>query len=745
MHPNPNNHDYVDIQQIAQVLKRRWFPASIVMGAVLAFAMVMTSTQKPIYESEGKLRFVKDNKVSSLSGLSQQMGEMSGLTNLSNPLETESEIIRSTPLIQKTIDELQLKGKDQSPLTAEEFLKRLKVKTIRGTDLLSIIYLSQDPKEAASVVDRLTSNYLESNVRSTRAEAVAAREFITRQLPEVETRVIQAEQSLRQFKEENNVVALDEEAKVIVTGLNGLTDRLTTTQTDLAAVTSQISVLQNKLGVSSAQGMVLTSLSQSNAVQGVVAEYRKAQDELALQQTRYTDEHPSIVNLKSKVVALKSQLDLRVNETIGQTQAANPALQISKLEQDITADLIKLEAERLGLQNRVNVLGGAMVQSRQRADVLPRLEQNQRQLERGLQVARSTYEELLKRLQEVQVIENQNVGNVSIVSSAIVPKRPISPKTMLNLMLGGFASIMLGTIVIWLLEALDKSVKTMDEAKQLLPYPVLGQIPRLSNNTPQGPQAGVLALPLRDQLYSPANVAFEMLQTSLGFTVTDKPLKVLTVTSALPNEGKSFVAANLAIAAAQMGQKVLLIDADMRCPTQHKAWELHNLQGLSDVLVGQADASIRMSKVMGNLYVLTAGTIPPNPTALLNSQRLADLVAQVSQDFDFVIIDTPPISVVADGLLLGKLADGLLMVVRPGTVNSTALINARNHIEQSGVPILGMTMNGINAKMNYGGYYYMDRYQNPQSDRHQESELPTQSKTSAEVVLKSLIGPKSKP
>lgn len=746
MYSAPTNRDYVDLQQVGQVLKRRWLPAGIVMSGVFALAVVMTSAQKPMYESEGKLRFAKDNKVSSLAGLSQQVGEMSGVTNLSNPLETESEILRSTPILQKTIAQLNLKNANQEPLTPEQFIKRLKVKPVRGTDVLAISYRSQDPKQAADVVNHLINNYLENNVRSTRAEVTAAREFIAKQLPDSEIRVAQVEQELRQFKEANQVVALEEEAKVVVSGLNSLSDRLTTTQTELAAVNSQIGALQGKLGVSSSQGMVLTTLSQSDAVQQIMAEYRKVQDELAVQQTRYQDEHPTIINLKSKSDALKAQLDLRVKETVGQSNAAptgeiNSSLQISELEQTITADLVKLEAERMGLQNRVNVIGNAIVNSQQRANALPQLEQTQRELERRLQVARSTYEGLLKRFQETQVLENQNIGNAQVVSNAEAPQRPISPKMMLNLMLGGFASIMAAVMVIWLLEALDKSVKTIDEAKQILPYPLIGQIPKLSNNSPQGQQPGPLAMPLRDQLYSPANVAFEMLQTSLGFTVTDKSLKVLVVSSALPNEGKSFVAANLAIATAQMGQRVLLIDADMRCPTQHRAWDLQNLQGLSDVLVGQAEALTAASKVMGNLHVLTAGTIPPNPTALLNSQRMTQVVEEMSQEFDFVIIDTPPISVVADGLILSKLADGIMLVVRPGTVNSTALINTRNILEQSGETVLGMVANGVNTKMNYGGYYYVDRYQKPKQD----AEAPTKGKDNArnaEAVLKSLIGRK---
>ncbi|MBE9030596.1 polysaccharide biosynthesis tyrosine autokinase [filamentous cyanobacterium LEGE 11480] len=742
MQSSSTSQDYVDLQQVSQSIRRRWLPASLVFGAVLGATFLITSVQKPIYQSQGKLRFDKDDRASSLAGLSQEFGGLSGLTNSSNPLQTESEIIKSEPLLQKTIQQLQLKDKTEEDLEPEDLLKRLQIKVVRGTDILAVSYRSTDPQEAATVVNQLISNYLDHHKRTNRAEAVAARKFITKQLPEVETRVLVAEQSLRQFKEENQIVALDEEAKIVVSGLNQLTDRLTATRTELASVTSKMSVLGSRLGVNAQTGIALTALSQSEAVQQSLREYRQVQDNLVVQQTRYQDEHPAVQKLQRKAAALKSQLRLRVNQVIGSPQTdVDGKLNISKLEQSITADLVNLEAERLGLRNRLSVLTSAMGQSQQRANVLPQLEQNQRELERRLHVARSTYEELLKRLQEVQIIENQNIGNVQIVANANIPKKSVSPKLALNLLLGGFIAVALSAAMIWLLESLDNTVKDLEEAKRIVDYPVLGQIPTLTM-----PTTSTLALPLREATYSPANVAFEMLQTNLGFTLTDKALKVITITSSLPNEGKSFVAANLAIATAQMGKRVLLIDADMRCPTQHTAWELHNLKGLSDVLVGQADVMACSTKVMSNLHVLTAGTIPPNPTALLNSQGMRDLIAVVSDAFDFVIIDTPPVSVVADGLLTGQLSDGVMLVVRPGTVNTKALAAAQSALTHSGETVLGVAFNGVKTKMTYGGYYYIDRYQQPHTalKPHLDEQLPDSvpAPSQAETVLRSLMGAK---
>ena len=195
----------IDIQKYLQILKRRWLITIVVISSVFGIAGTLTFLQKPIYEAEGKLNFNKQNGTSSLTGVNQQLGELSGLTNASNPLETEAEVIRSNKIIHKTISKLKLTDNHGQPLLAEEFLKKLKVQSIRGTDVLALSYKSTDPQEAANIVNFVMENYLENNIRSNRAEATAAREFLLKQLPEVKNNVIAAEIRLRKFKETNKI------------------------------------------------------------------------------------------------------------------------------------------------------------------------------------------------------------------------------------------------------------------------------------------------------------------------------------------------------------------------------------------------------------------------------------------------------------------------------------------------------------------------------------------------------------
>lgn len=689
----------INVQAFWLSMRRRWIPLTAVTMAVMGCATVSTYLQKPTYEAEGKLLLSKTDRVSSLTDLTEKAREITGLTYNSSPLDTEAEVVRSTPLIEKTIASLQLKDTDGQLVDAEQMQKQIKAKASRGTDVLTVSYRGNNPTEVADVVNALMEHYLENNVRVNRTEAVAARDFIRKQLPDVEGRVRVAEAALRQFKEANQVVALQEEARVAVQGINDLTNEINRTRANLADAASRMIVLQQQIGLNADQAIAFTNLSQSTAVQQVLTEYRQIQNQLAIQRTRYQPDHPEIVGLLRKEAALKQQLGLRITETLNApAPVSDQSLQLSTLQQGMTENLATAEAERLGLAERVAVLSNALEKYQIRAGSLPQLEQSQRELERRLQVAQTTYEQLLKRLQEVELAENQNVGNARIISPARVPKQAIAPRKALNLALGGILGVCAGILTALLLDAIDKSVKTVAEAQRLTGYPLLGVIPWTGGRYGSHTRDVITPLPARDSPASVMGTSFEMLQTSLGFTVSDYPLRMIAVTSAVSDEGKSFIAANLAIATAQMGRRVLLIDADMRQPSQHTIWQRLNLKGLSDILVDQATFPEIINSSYANLDVLTAGTAPPNPVALLDSQRLAAMLDTATQTYDFIIFDTPALTLAPDALTLGKLVDGILFVVRPKVADSASVNQAKALLTQAGQTVLGMVVNGVSGR-----------------------------------------------
>jgi len=277
---------------------------------------------------------------------------------------------------------------------------------------------------------------------------------------------------------------------------------------------------------------------------------------------------------------------------------------------------------------------------------------------------------------------------------------------------------LLGVGIALMLEAMDRSLKTIEQAQQLFDYPLLGTIPYLDQKFKGGEAESLLELPMKDNPYSAVNSAFEMLQTNLDFTVFDKPLKVIAVVSSTPSEGRSFVASNLAMAKAHMGRKVLLVDADMRHSCQQEIWKLPNFVGLSNVLVGQAEFCRTTQEVMVNLDVLTAGAIPPNPAALLDSQRMSLLIQEAVQNYDYVIIDTPALSLFSDALILSKMADGILLVVRPRVLDLAVAKTTKTMLKQVRSPVLGMVVNGVTADSGYIYYSQKSYYDKNSSDAY---------------------------
>jgi capsular exopolysaccharide synthesis family protein len=280
---------------------------------------------------------------------------------------------------------------------------------------------------------------------------------------------------------------------------------------------------------------------------------------------------------------------------------------------------------------------------------------------------------------------------------------------------------------------MNQTLKNIEEANRLLGFPLLGTIPQYGEKKRKNTVVeGLQEVPLLDQPYSPVSTSLEMLNTNLGFTISDKELQVILVTSSTSGEGKSFVAANLAVAASHVGKRVLLIDCDMRRPRQHRIWEIPNLLGMSNILAGQNELEPAIHTVFSNVDMLPAGKIPPNPVTLLDSQRMADLIEEARQDYDFVVIDSPPLTAVTDPLIIGKFADGLLLVVRPGRVEYSALKSAKTLLNQSKVPVLGMAVNGVSEESGYGGYYYYRGY----SGYYREREETSKNDKSLEINLK---------
>ncbi|MBW4658265.1 MAG: polysaccharide biosynthesis tyrosine autokinase [Drouetiella hepatica Uher 2000/2452] len=702
------NSEEIDIQRYWLVLKRQWLPATGVFSLVVALASLLALLQKPIYQAEGELLF-KTNRASSMTGLSGDIGQLESLGIQNNPLDTQAEIVRSTPVLQQVIEILDLKDEEGNLLSPSDLESQLKVKGVAGTDVLQISYRSHDPRRSAAVVNEIINVFIEKNIQSNRAEAAAARDFIAQQLPITETAARAADSALRQFKESNGVIVLQEEATQSVQAIAKLGDEVAQAQAQLSDVTAQAEQLRTRIGIDPQRVVAFTALTQAPGVKETLTQLQEAQGQLAVEQTRYRDGYPTIANLERKITALQALLRDRVEQVVGSGQAVPiGGLQVGELQQSLIADLVRFESQRSGLIRRIATLSDTQAAYRQRASNLPSLEQTQRELERKLQASQTTYETLLTKLQEIQVAENQNIGNARVVSSASLPEKSVSADKRLIIAGGGVVGLLLALAVAFTLDLSDRSVKTVREARELFGFTLLGIIPIFGKSgKPTSLEERLIPrVVVKDSPFSATAGVYQMLQANLKFLSSDNPLQSIIVTSSVPQEGKSEVAANLAAVIAQVGRRVLLVDSDLRHPIQHHIWQLTNASGLSNVIVNQTSLDVSIQNVLPNLDVLSSGVVPPNPVALLDSKRMAFLMDTFSQTYDLVIFDAPPLSGIADAAILGKMADGILLVVRPGTVDSTSAQLAKEFLLQTNQNILGMVINRVNVNNEPDSYFY---------------------------------------
>ncbi|MEO0540386.1 MAG: polysaccharide biosynthesis tyrosine autokinase [Cyanobacteria bacterium P01_A01_bin.105] len=701
-----------DFGKIWLVLKRRYLPALVVFSGVLATSLAFGIAQKPVYEAQSQLLF-RSNRTSQLTGLAEGLGQLETLSALNNPLDTQAAILKSLPFLEETVRRLGLKGELGTPLSPSVLAQNLTVKGIPGTDIMRVTYTSEKPEEAAKIVNTLAEIYLENNLLTNQREAALAREFIAEQLPKVEATALEADAELRRFKEGNSIVSLQQESQAVVNSLSGLNNQITQVEAQVFELEARRQNLLNQIGMDLDSAMTLVNLSQSTGIQSALGELQTAQAELVKQQAFYFDNHPTVQLLQARVSELEVLLASRVEATLNrQLDVVPEQLQLSSLQVALVAELASVESTQLGLLNQLDILADERSQYQSRSSTLPRLEQTERELQRKLQAAQTTYEALLTRLQEVEIIENQNIGNARIISPAQTPKISSGPSSKLFLAGGLFAGGLLGVATAFVIDIFDRSLKTVKDVRGILDYTLLAIIPQQpalpeKRTLKPSPTSAPLSLvPARDYPRSQIGQTYQMLQANLKF-LSSEEIRSVVITSSVVGEGRHTVAANLAAAISQSGERVLLVDADLRTPAQHHLWGLINQTGLSHVLVNQVDLQDCATTVMSpKLDVLSSGVLPPNPVSLLESARMASLIAYAKKHYDFIVIVAPALAGAVDAAVLGKLLDGVLLVSQPGIVDLASARSAKEFLKQTDQNVLGLVAHGVNVKNEPDSYFY---------------------------------------
>ena len=717
--------EHIDLGRYWQVIRRHWIPATATFAGIVTLSLVAALASKDIYEAEARL-LIKPESTERRIGIPDGSPEEKRTILEKDPIETEASILGSRTIVEKVIKELDLKSNNGKPLTYKKARKALNVQPVTGTDLLQISFENKDPDVAIAFVKRAVELYSDGDATFNTEQDLKDADFIERELPKLEAAVEDAEANLRNFKNRNGISDLKGQITADIDSVAQIENQINQVSADLKDVNARYNRLQTQLGMSWQEAAAVSSLSQSTSLQQTLNELQKVKVQLAQQRNVLSDRAPQIISLKEKQADLDALLRQEIASSLNPQQQKLAEkfniLRLGNLEQGELSQLetfADLGLQKEGLEQRLASLRQSYSKYQRRSNISPQLQEQQRQLERKLKSVTENYETLLSKANDIGIRQNYRADKVRIITDAALAEDPVNPDGKIIVAAGAMMGLLFGTALAFLLDLKDNTIKNTQEVESMFAYPLQGVVPEMNldgttkqlqlpgaegTNHPENIVSEVSMMPLKE--------AYQNIQVNLKLLDNDAENKVIAVTSSVPQEGKSSVSANLAVARSQCGQRILLIDADMRRPTQHQIWEISNQSGLSEVLTRQIDWRDAVQNVMPNLDVLTAGSIPNNPISLLDSIALNDFIAKVSQSYDRVIFDTPPIIGIADTKIIGKAVDGFLFVVRPGVADYGSATAAKKMLDSTRQKVLGVIVNGADMSRepyHYSSYYYADR------------------------------------
>ena len=731
--PTPSQDSDLGYGQIlAIVLRRRFWLLSVMAGAIGA-AFVMTLLQKPEYESSMQLLIEANYQGRREPGEQRRPQNDFADANVQIDSATQINLMRSSTLLRKAMTLLQPDYPSFDPSDKEsvdKFRKSLAIVQVVedsgankkvDTKIFKMVYLDKDPVKTQKVLQTIRKVYQDYNLEQQRLRLKKGLDFIDKQLPEVRREVRQAEDELEVFRRQKGLVDPEVQAKALVDSLAKVEQEQQTTRAQVEDFRSRYGALQDQVNLSPRAALTASRLSQSSRYQALLNEFQKT--ELALVQKRldFKDGTPQIDQLADKrqrqLGLLRAEVDRVVQENAASIPGGGEQLltqgQLGELDVKLIEQYVSADSNLRAAQARSQSLASAEVQLRQELSRLPNLLAEYNRLEPEVKLRRDTLKQLLQAGQELgleiarggfdwQTVEEPQLGTKT------------GPSLPRNLLLGGVLGLLLGGLAAFLREAIDDAVHSSDELKKQVPIPLLGVVPECMVSDSSRP---ALSLPFR-KLHSlnpatleviqwqPVQESLDLLCKNIELLGATAPLKSLVITSALAGEGKSTIALGLALSAARLHQRVLLVDADLRRPSLHKLLDLPNDQGLSNLLASDAAIPTQLpqsSSLRSNISIVTAGPTPTDAVKLLSSQRLQEVMATFEQNYDLVLLDAPPILGMADTTLLASRCQGTVMVGRIGRVTRTELNQAIAMLSR--LNVIGMIANGAShSPQRYADY-----------------------------------------
>ncbi|HOO33518.1 MAG TPA: polysaccharide biosynthesis tyrosine autokinase [Thermotogota bacterium] len=708
---NPNQQEMeLSLEDILFMIKRRFWWGFLTVIAVVAATLGYLQVATPKYTSSVTLKVNPSSQTSSVSSLfSDGLSMGSGSSNIT----TEIELIKSKANLKKVVEQLDLvdvlidpdsPARETQP---EEILTQIAVNKLSGGDFITVspvkntqlVQISVEmfsPELAKNIASLLAEIYNTQLKEYAQREFTIRREFLETQIPSAEKALNESILAIRQYKENAGIFNLSSQASYILNMFSQYDTEID--QYEMTVKTKENSIEALKVKLKDVDEEIITSetISINPLVQELRSKLTNAKIDLASLEELYPDTDARIITKKKTISEIENELSTQVTQMVtSQQKSDNP------MYSTLMTDIAQNEISLLLAQSNLEAVKEARSTYEKRLWELPKMEQELVQLEREKNLNEELFTLLSQKLEEARIAEASVAGNSFVVDEAQVPLGPSSPKKMLTLAIGGVLGIFLGILLIFVIEYADKTIRSEDEIERFVhnTIPILGRIPKFK--TVEGKEMITHFDPT-----SPESEAIKMAANNVLY-MRPEETRIFAVTSAGPSEGKTTFVGNTANILSQNGEKVLVMDLDMRKPRIEKFFNISSTQrGVVNYFAGQAQVNDLIINVHENVYVLPVGPIPPNPTALLASKKLLELFDQLKLQYDRIIIDTPPVMAAADiNLFAGKI-DGVVMVTMVNKTRRPSFKIALNNLRNSKADILGFVVNAISSSNSNYYYYY---------------------------------------
>jgi len=693
------------------VAYRHRYLALTVFLSVIVLALISTLSTTPMYRAQARIMIeLEDDGSGPAAGLS---GVLPG-ENFRDPMpyyQTQFRILTGRELGRRTVRALELgtvpefngtgatktklaqlfdgikstvglgpaprvEGPVPEAVLVGSFLSRISVEPVKNTRLVDVSFISASPEFAARSVNQLVTDYVAQNSDVRQYRVSSGLVWLEEELERQKAKVEASERALASYREEQNAVSLEDRQNIVVARLNQLNDAVTKAKTSLVqkeSLYNQVKALTPGTAVDS-----IPAILQNQYIQSLKTQLADLERDRANLSERYGDKHPEIIKVNASIKDASRQLDQ----------------ELAKAIDAIRNDYQAAAAEEKGLSASLEEQKGA-------AMTLGRKNVSYTVLERDAQSNRQVYESLLAREKELRVHASSRGNNVRLIEDAEIPGGPFSPNLRRSMLFASIVGFAMAFGLVFVLGYLDDTIKTPEDIASKLNAPFLGMVPKIKDG---------LSPLLTSQSPHEFGEAFRSLRTALAFSNSGGGSggRVILVTSSQPLEGKTTTACNLAIALSLSGDRVLLIDADLRRPNVAKTMGLEPGTGLSQLLTGQATPRDAIRDTgMASLCVMTAGHVPPNPSELLASERMGSLLDPANGWFDWVIVDAPPVLAVTDAVILAPMVSGVAFVVRSELTPQRHVKRALDTLMTGQPRLLGLVLNGVDLERNK---YYYSRY-----------------------------------